>query len=81
MGLEVATHLSKLSTWDIYIINLPSSPRSSVASSLGAMFNVSVVTDESSLNHIFKTVYSKNKRLDFVSANAGIAERANFFEE
>jgi NAD(P)-dependent dehydrogenase (short-subunit alcohol dehydrogenase family) len=81
MGLEVATRLSKVATWDIHILDLPSSSGSSVASSLDATFHPSDVTDESGLNQIFKTVYSKNNRLDFVFANAGIAEHANFFEE
>ncbi|KAK7192902.1 hypothetical protein DPSP01_005113 [Paraphaeosphaeria sporulosa] len=81
MGLEVATRLSKLSAWEIHILDLPGSPGSSVASSLGATFHPSDVTDEPGLNQIFKTVYSRNERLDFVFANAGIAEHANFFEE
>ncbi|KAJ4348380.1 uncharacterized protein N0V89_009754 [Didymosphaeria variabile] len=81
MGLEVATRLSKLSTWDIHILDLPSSLGSSVASSLGATFHPTDVTDETGLNTIFKIVFIRNNRMDFVFANAGIAEHASFFEE
>lgn len=81
MGLEVATRLSALSAWSIHILDLPTSPGARIASSLGATFHHSDVTDEASLNQIFHTVFSQAKRLDFVFANAGIAEHANFFEE
>ena len=81
MGLEVATRLSKLSTWDIHILDLPTSAGLSVASALSATFHPSDVTDEQGLNRIFHTILTKSRRLDFVFANAGIAEHANFFEE
>ncbi|KAL1602780.1 hypothetical protein SLS60_006201 [Paraconiothyrium brasiliense] len=81
MGLEVATRLSRLSTWDIHILDLPSSNGVLIASSLGATFHPSDVTDDIGLNNTFKIIFTKNNRMDFVFANAGIAEHANFFEE
>lgn len=81
MGLEVATRLSKRSDWDIHILDLHAERGQQTASSLNATFHQSNVTDEASLATIFKTVFTKNNRLDFVFANAGIAEHANFFEE
>ncbi|KAF2679100.1 NAD(P)-binding protein [Lentithecium fluviatile CBS 122367] len=81
MGLEVATRLSHLGTWDIHILDLHAERGQQTATSLGATFHQSNVTDETSLTIIFKTVFSKSNRLDFVFANAGIAEHANFFAE
>lgn len=81
MGLEVATRLSKRPDWTIHILDLHASRGAETASSLGATFHECNVTDESSLAAIFHAVYSKANRLDFVFANAGIAEHANFFED
>ncbi|KAJ4290995.1 hypothetical protein N0V90_010191 [Kalmusia sp. IMI 367209] len=80
MGLEVATRLSKDLAWDIHILDLPTSRGKDVAASFSATFHSSNVTDDATLNQIFKTIYTKTNRLDFVFANAGIAEHANFFE-
>lgn len=82
MGLAVATLLSTLGGWDIHILDLHAERGQQTASSLNnATFHQSDVTSETSLSSIFKTVYNSKKRLDFVFANAGIAEHANFFEE
>ncbi|KAF2793683.1 NAD(P)-binding protein [Melanomma pulvis-pyrius CBS 109.77] len=82
MGLAVSTSLSNLGGWDIHILDLHAERGQQTASSLNnATFHQSDVTSESSLSSIFKTVYNSKKRLDFVFANAGIAEHANFFEE
>ncbi|KAF2008210.1 15-hydroxyprostaglandin dehydrogenase [Amniculicola lignicola CBS 123094] len=80
MGLAVATSLSKQSNWEIHILDLSKNGQT-VASSLNATFHQSNVTDYQSLQSIFATIYAKAQRIDFVFANAGIAEHANFFDE
>jgi NAD(P)-dependent dehydrogenase (short-subunit alcohol dehydrogenase family) len=76
MGLAVATALSTRPDWTIHILdfNPPSPPLTNTT------FHTCNVTDESSLSQIFKTTFIQHQRLDFVFANAGIAERANFYE-
>lgn len=76
MGLAVATALSKRADWTVHILDL-SQPS---ASSIAATFHECNVTDESALARIFKSIFAQHQRLDFVFANAGIAERANFYE-
>jgi NAD(P)-dependent dehydrogenase (short-subunit alcohol dehydrogenase family) len=44
-----------------------------------AKFHQVDVTSYDSLASVFKAVYTTEKRLDFVFANAGIGERANFY--
>ncbi|KAF2704211.1 3-beta-hydroxysteroid dehydrogenase [Pleomassaria siparia CBS 279.74] len=82
MGLAVATSLSTQGGWDIHILDLNPAQGEQTASSLSnTTFHPSDVTSEDSLASIFKTVYNKSRRIDFVFANAGIAEHANFFQE
>lgn len=80
MGLAVATELSKRSDWTIHILDLNTSG-SSIAASIDASFHECNVTNEGTLAAVFKTVFTQHQRLDFVFANAGIAERANFYED
>jgi NAD(P)-dependent dehydrogenase (short-subunit alcohol dehydrogenase family) len=81
MGLAVATALSEQGGWDIHILDLHKERGQQTASTLNnTTFHQSDVTSESGLASIFKTVYNTSNRLDFVFANAGIAEHANFFE-
>ncbi|KAF2242178.1 NAD(P)-binding protein [Trematosphaeria pertusa] len=80
MGLAVATSLSTRPDWSVQILDLHAERGHQAASSLNATFHQSNVTNDTSLAAIFKTVYAKHNRLDFVFANAGIAEHANFFE-
>jgi NAD(P)-dependent dehydrogenase (short-subunit alcohol dehydrogenase family) len=77
MGLAVATSLSRRPEWEVHILDLKSSRTSS---SIDATFHECNVADESALGRIFTSIFEQNLRLDFVFANAGIAERANFYE-
>jgi NAD(P)-dependent dehydrogenase (short-subunit alcohol dehydrogenase family) len=77
MGLAVANALSQRPDWTVHILDLNPS---SVSSSVDATFHECNVTDESALGRIFKSIFEQHQRLDFVFANAGIAERANFYE-
>ena len=79
MGLAVATSLSKRPDWTINILDLNATSGEKAASSINATFHQSDVTNYNQLASIFKSVFQKHKRLDFVFANAGIAEHANFF--
>ncbi|KAF1946422.1 NAD(P)-binding protein [Clathrospora elynae] len=81
MGLAVATSLSQRPDWTLHILDLDSSTGQPIASSLGATFHACDVTDESTLASIFKTVFNQHRRLDFVFANAGIAEHAIFYDD
>ncbi|KAF2263542.1 NAD(P)-binding protein [Lojkania enalia] len=82
MGLAVAQSLSQRPDWNIHILDLHAERGQQVVSSLqNTTFYQSNVTDYSSLLSIFQTIFAKEKHIDFVFANAGIAEHANFFEE
>lgn len=76
MGLAVATLLSQFPTWTIHILDLQP-PLSPVPNST---FHACNVTDEAVLARIFASIYATHQCLDFVFANAGIAERANFYD-
>ncbi|ORY06027.1 hypothetical protein BCR34DRAFT_666720 [Clohesyomyces aquaticus] len=81
MGLAVAQTLSIQGGWDIHILDLNTESGESTARSLGpnATFHKCNVTSYDSLGSIFNTIYTQSSRLDFVFANAGIAEHGNFF--
>lgn len=81
MGLAVATALSHRPDWTLYILDLNPNTGVPVASSLGATFYECNVTNERALSSAFKSIFSEHERLDFVFANAGIAERANFYDQ
>ncbi|KAH7085915.1 hypothetical protein BKA63DRAFT_575297 [Paraphoma chrysanthemicola] len=80
MGLSVATLLSQLPVWTIHILDLNPSG-TSIAASINATFHTCNVTDESLLASTFSAIFATHKRIDFVFANAGIAERANFYTD
>ncbi|KAF2650746.1 NAD(P)-binding protein [Lophiostoma macrostomum CBS 122681] len=79
MGLAVATSLSARPDWSIHILDLNATSGKPIAASLHATFHQSDVTNYAQLSAIFKSVFQTHRRLDFVFANAGIAEHANFF--
>lgn len=79
MGLAVAEALSSRGNWDIHLIDLHTTSGEAAASSLSATFHRADVTSYDSLSSVFKTVFQVSSRLDFVFANAGIAEKNNFY--
>jgi len=79
MGLAVAQALSKRGSWDIHIIDMNTSAGEAAATSLPATFHYANCTSYPSLSSVFKTVFLSTSRLDFVFANAGIAEKTNFY--
>ena len=76
MGNAVAQSLSQSALWTIHILDL-NAPPSPLANS---EFHKCDVTDESTLGSLFSSIYAQHQRLDFVLANAGIAERNYFYE-
>lgn len=82
MGLAVATQLAATDTWDIAILDLNGEAGEAAASSLkSTSFIRTDVNDYASLSSAFHhTFTSRGHRLDFVFANAGIAERDSFYD-
>lgn len=75
MGLAVATELSKRGTWHIHIVDLNEKAGKAAVDSLSnAFFHQCNVASYDALGTVFKTVFQKSNRLDFVFANAGIHE-------
>lgn len=83
IGLAVAQSLSKRPGWDIHILDRNADLGQQTASSLGASaeFHESNVTNYEQLRFTFQSIFSRKNRIDFVFANAGIAEHDNFYEE
>ncbi|KAI1077103.1 hypothetical protein F5B20DRAFT_593131 [Whalleya microplaca] len=80
IGLAVAQALATRGEWEIHLIDLNAAAGNAAASSLGATFHEVDVTAYQSLGSVFKAVFQKSRRLDFVFANAGIAQIGNFYE-
>ncbi|KAI4705620.1 hypothetical protein J4E81_000504 [Alternaria sp. BMP 2799] len=84
MGLAVAEALAARTheEWDLHLIDL-SADNLTKATSLvkNAHAHQANVADYASLVAAFESAWSKSGRLDFVFANAGIAEKDNFYEE
>jgi NAD(P)-dependent dehydrogenase (short-subunit alcohol dehydrogenase family) len=80
MGLAVAESLAARGGWDLHLIDMNATAGEKVASSLSATFHQCNITQYSALAAVFKKVFETSGRLDFVFANAGIAEKGNFYE-
>lgn len=79
MGLAVASTLASKGDWSVHILDLNAERGNAAAKSIGAMFHETNVNTYSSLATAFKAVFQTHRRLDFVFANAGIVERANYY--
>jgi len=81
MGLAVAHALSaRNAQWSLHIFDLNATAGESAASSLSnATFHRTNVADYASLAASFRAAFAQHGRLDFVFANAGIAEKTNFY--
>lgn len=79
MGLAVAQALAARGDWDLHLIDLNVETGTKAAASLSASFHQADVTKYSSLAAAFRDAFKGPGRLDFVFANAGIAEQANFY--
>ncbi|KAF4631751.1 hypothetical protein G7Y89_g6380 [Cudoniella acicularis] len=81
IGLAVAQALSTSTsdTWSIHLVDLSATAGEKAATSLNATFHLCDVTSYTSIANCFKTIFVTERRLDFVFANAGIAEKGNFY--
>lgn len=81
MGLAVAQALSAKGGWSLHLVDMNPTAGASAVAALGshAHFHQCNVTSYAALGAVFKAVFLAEQRLDFVFANAGIAERGNFY--
>jgi NAD(P)-dependent dehydrogenase (short-subunit alcohol dehydrogenase family) len=78
MGLAVAEALAARTNeeWDLHLVDLNADSLTKVTSSLKNAYAYQAnVTDYASLVSAFESAWLKSGRLDFVFANAGIAEQ------
>ncbi|KAI4635480.1 uncharacterized protein J4E87_000432 [Alternaria ethzedia] len=84
MGLAVAEALAARTNeeWDLHLVDLSADNLTKATSSLkNGHAHQANVADYASLVAAFESAWSKSGRLDFVFANAGIAEKDNFYQE
>lgn len=82
MGLAVATSLAARGDWAIHLVDLNPAAGAAAAKSLqSATFHQADITDYDSLAASFKSIFTETRRLDFVFANAGVAEKTNFYQK
>ncbi|KAI4713899.1 hypothetical protein J4E89_001348 [Alternaria sp. Ai002NY15] len=84
MGLAVAEALAARTNeeWDLHLVDLSADNLTKATSSLkNGHAHQANVADYASLVAAFESAWSMSGRLDFVFANAGIAEKDNFYEE
>jgi len=82
MGLAVAKALSARNEWAVHIFDLNASAGESAVSTLNnATFHRTNVADYASLAASFKAAFQSQRRIDFVFANAGIAEKTSFYAD
>lgn len=82
MGLGVAEALAAKGGWQTHILDLKEDEGQKAASALpNTTFHQVNLTNYSELSNAFKNIFAASgHRLDFVFANAGIVERAGFYE-
>jgi NAD(P)-dependent dehydrogenase (short-subunit alcohol dehydrogenase family) len=83
IGLQTATMLAQRPEWEVHLLDLNGEQCKKAASSLGgaAFPHALDITDYTALGQVFKHIFQRHKRLDFVYANAGIGEKNNSFYE
>ncbi|KAI4939161.1 uncharacterized protein J4E92_000444 [Alternaria infectoria] len=84
MGLAVAEALAARTNeeWDLHLVDLSADNLTKATFLLkNTHAHQTNVADYASLVAAFESAWSKSGRLDFVFANAGIAEKDNFYEE
>lgn len=81
MGLAVAKALAARGNWDIHILDINEARGAQTAKEIPHVtFHQAEVTKYSDLGAKFQKAFQLgNGRLDFVFANAGVIERANFY--
>ncbi|RAQ50275.1 short-chain dehydrogenase [Aspergillus flavus] len=80
MGLDVAQELDKTGLWKVHIIGSNANRGEEAAASLrNTIFHQVDVTKYEQQGAAFDKIFNEEKRLDFVLANAGIAEDTAMF--
>lgn len=80
IGLATAQALSQRPGWEVHILDLNAVQGEKAAITMSkAVFHQVDVTDYDALGVVFQNVFQRYRRLDFVYANAGIAEANNEF--
>lgn len=80
MGLAVTKALSASQDWDIHILDINETSGTKTTQDLPrTTFHHADVTKYSDLSTAFQDSFQASGRLDFVFANAGVIERANFY--
>ncbi|KAK7969950.1 NAD(P)-binding protein [Apiospora saccharicola] len=79
MGLAVAQALTNRGGWRVHVLDVKTA--TSQPSPDGIIYHQADTTDYGQLTAVFKSVWTSGdeRRLDFVFANAGILDSANFF--
>lgn len=78
MGLAVAKSLAKRQ-WHIHVADLNEDAANAAASEIHGSYSVTNVADYQSLHAMFEGVFRKHGKINFVFANAGVGERADFY--
>ncbi|KAI1340811.1 hypothetical protein F5Y15DRAFT_414531 [Xylariaceae sp. FL0016] len=74
IGLAVAQALAARGSWDIHLLDINQDAGAAAAASISATFHLVDITHYPSLGLAFQRAYLAHHRLDFVFANAGIAQ-------
>jgi NAD(P)-dependent dehydrogenase (short-subunit alcohol dehydrogenase family) len=82
IGLATATKIASRGDWSVHILDANVTAGDSAVSTIGpsATFHKTDVTSYESQRAVFKKIFETEERIDFVFANAGIGERANFYK-
>ncbi|KAF2665043.1 NAD(P)-binding protein [Microthyrium microscopicum] len=82
IGLATTKAIASRPDWKVYILDANKAAGEAVASSIGSKvaFIPVDLTIYDSQAQCFKKIFQAEKRIDFVYANAGIAERGTFYQ-
>lgn len=81
MGLEVAKLLESTGSWSLHLFDFNEAAAKAALEQLSvAHFHKVDVTDYKALGLAYENVFKTDGKIDFVFANAGIVERASFYE-
>ncbi|PYH71889.1 SDR family oxidoreductase [Aspergillus vadensis CBS 113365] len=82
IGLDVAQQLDVTGLWKVHIIGSNLERGKAAAASLkNTTFHQTDVTEYEQQGNTFQKIFNEEKRLDFVFANAGVAEDTVFFSK
>jgi NAD(P)-dependent dehydrogenase (short-subunit alcohol dehydrogenase family) len=80
LGRAVGASLAASSDWSIHIFDLDQKRGQATAQELQATYHPVDVTSYASLSSAFSAVFTAEKRIDFVFANAGIVGMGEFYQ-